>query len=94
MIAIIGLFGGLAFGMGWLVISGIQQDHTYLPTKRASLRRVIHREQEPVTFYVALGVYTLVGNSSRRLQPMDDARVMETSSQIVRGVTAFIGRRF
>jgi hypothetical protein len=64
MIAIIGLFGGLAFGMGWLVISGIQKDHTYLPTKRASLRRVIHREQEPVTFYVALGVYTLVGTAA------------------------------
>ncbi|MCP5558996.1 MAG: hypothetical protein H7A55_14725 [Verrucomicrobiaceae bacterium] len=55
------LMGALSVGMGWLVLSGIQQGQTWLPTKRASLQRPIFREQEPIFFYATLGLYSLVG---------------------------------
>jgi hypothetical protein len=51
----------LAGGMGWLVKTGLENDATWLPVKRASLQRTVHREAEPTTYWLAIGVYSIVG---------------------------------
>jgi hypothetical protein len=56
-----GDFDGCGWGMGWLVAQGISQGETKMPSKQASRRRVLKREEEPVSFWAALGVHGLVG---------------------------------
>jgi hypothetical protein len=51
----------LAAAMGWLVTSGVARGQTYLPLKQASLRRTVSREQEPVTFWISIGMYGAIG---------------------------------
>jgi hypothetical protein len=52
---------GLAGGMGWLVKTGLEREATWLPVKRASLRRVVSRQAEPATYWLALGIYAALG---------------------------------
>jgi hypothetical protein len=51
----------LAAAMGWLVTSGVARGETYLPLKQATLRRTVSREREPVTFWISIGVYAVIG---------------------------------
>jgi len=51
----------LAGAMGWLVTSGVARGETYLPLKQATLRRSVSRAQEPVTFWMSIGVYAAMG---------------------------------
>ena len=50
--------------MGWLVVSGLIKQQTYLPTKHSSQRRMIVRAQEPVFYWTSLGFYALVGGGT------------------------------
>jgi hypothetical protein len=51
----------LAGGMGWLVKTGLQNDATWLPVKRASMQRAVLRETEPAAYWLAIGVYSIAG---------------------------------
>jgi len=51
----------VAAAMGWLVTSGVARGETYLPLKQATLRRTVSRAQEPVTFWMSIGVYSAIG---------------------------------
>jgi hypothetical protein len=51
----------LAAAMSWLVTRGVTRGETYLPLKQATLRRTVSREQEPVTFWISIGVYAAIG---------------------------------
>lgn len=51
----------VTMGMGWLVTSGLSKGETYLPTKRATQRRVVIRQEEPATFWASLGLYSALG---------------------------------
>jgi hypothetical protein len=64
MAAVILILLGVSVGMGWLVAQGISQGETKMPSKQASHRRVLKREEEPVSFWAALGVCGLVGLGS------------------------------
>jgi hypothetical protein len=64
MAAVILILIGVSGGMGWMVAQGISQGETKMPSKHASHRRVLTREEEPVSFWAALGVYGLVGLGS------------------------------
>jgi hypothetical protein len=57
----------LAAAMGWLVTSGVARGETYLPLKQATLRRTVSREQEPVTFWISIGVYAAIGTGALAL---------------------------
>lgn len=60
LLAVILLFG-LAAGMGWVVVRGLTSGQTRLPIKQATLRRPVERQQEPATYWLAIGVYAAVG---------------------------------
>jgi hypothetical protein len=60
LVAVLVLFA-LAAAMGWLVTTGVARGETYLPLKQATLRRTVSRVQEPVTFWVSIGIYAVVG---------------------------------
>jgi hypothetical protein len=45
-------------------VQGVSQGETVMPSKLASHRRVLTREEEPISFWAALGVYGLVGLGS------------------------------
>jgi hypothetical protein len=47
--------------MGWLVLGGISKGETYFPAKRASLRRSVVRVEEPVFYWMSIGVYAIAG---------------------------------
>lgn len=64
MAAVILVLMGVSGGMGWMVAQGISRGETKMPSKYASHRRVLKREEEPVSFWAALGVYGLVGLGS------------------------------
>ena len=51
----------LAATMSWLVARGVARGETYLPLKQATLRRTVSREQEPVTFWISIGLYAAIG---------------------------------
>jgi len=51
----------LAAGMGWIVARGVTRGETRLPIRQASLRRPVPRQQEPATFWLAIGVYAALG---------------------------------
>lgn len=55
---------GLAGWMGCLVKDGIEKGETPFPTKRASQRRNVTRLYEPVEFWMAIGLYGLIGIGS------------------------------
>lgn len=57
----------IAAGMGWLVHNGIATGETYFPTKNASHRRAVQRSQEPVVFWISIGVYTALSAGSAGL---------------------------
>ena len=57
----------LAAAMSWLVTRGVARGETYLPLNQATLRRTVSREQEPVTFWVSIGVYAAVGAAALAL---------------------------
>ena len=60
LLAVVLLFA-LATAMGWLVARGVMRGETYLPMKRAVLRRTVLRAQEPVMFWTSVGVYAVIG---------------------------------
>ncbi len=51
----------LAVGMGLLVVRGLTRGDTFSPTKRATLRRAVSRAEEPVMFWVSIGLYATIG---------------------------------
>lgn len=46
---------------GGLVGHGLIADETFLPIKRATLQRVVVRQEEPVAFWMSLGLYSALG---------------------------------
>lgn len=46
----------IAGGMGWLVKSGLQKGTTFFPSKQVSQQRPVSRQQEPATFWLAIGL--------------------------------------
>lgn len=66
LVAVLLLFA-IAGGMGLLVTRGLARGETYLPTKRAFLRRTVSRQQEPGTFWISIGVYTAIGAATLTL---------------------------
>lgn len=54
------LFLALSALMGWMAMSGVARGETRLPLKQASLRRTVSRAQEPVTFWMSVGVYAAI----------------------------------
>lgn len=50
----------LAVSMGWVVSRGLARGETRLPIKQAYLRRPIPRQQEPATFWLAIGIYSVL----------------------------------
>jgi hypothetical protein len=64
MAAVILVLIGVSGGMGLMVMRGVSQGETVMPSKLASHRRELTREEEPVSFWAVLGVYGLVGLGS------------------------------
>lgn len=60
LVAVLVLFG-VAVLMGWLTASSVARGETRLPLKQATLRRTVSRAQEPVTFWISIGVYAAIG---------------------------------
>lgn len=48
-------------GLGWLAGSGLSAGKVLFPSKRATERRVVTRLDEPVTFWISLGLYSTLG---------------------------------
>lgn len=51
----------IAGGMGWLVKSGLDAGSIILPVPRTSHQRALSRQQEPMQFWLALGIYAAIG---------------------------------
>jgi len=51
----------LAAGMAWVVTSGLVRGETRLPIRQAYLRRPVARAGEPATYWLAMGLYLVVG---------------------------------
>ena len=51
---------GIAACMAWTVTRHIHQGETRLPSKHPSLQRTILRNQEPVSFWAAISVYSVI----------------------------------
>jgi len=66
MVLVVCILGGLAAGMGWLVKSGLESGTTVLPTKY-SRSYSVSREQDPVSFWLSIGVYAGIGLGSAGL---------------------------
>ncbi|MCC6424752.1 MAG: hypothetical protein IT447_14855 [Phycisphaerales bacterium] len=58
------LFLSISGGMTWLVTSGIRSGSTILPSKQSTLRRTIHRQDEPATYWLSIGIYAAAGIAS------------------------------
>jgi hypothetical protein len=52
---------GLAGAMAWLVAEGVATGDTLLPLKQATLRRTVLRDDDPLMFWVSIGIYAVVG---------------------------------
>lgn len=50
----------LAGGMGWLVYDGVGTGETVFPSKSPSQRRSVLRADEPILFWVSIGLYSTV----------------------------------
>jgi hypothetical protein len=61
LLLVIVLLLGIAGGMGWFVKKGLDNGTTFFPSKRPSLQRPISRQQEPATFWLAIGFYSAIG---------------------------------
>ncbi len=64
LLAVIIILLGIAGGMSWLVVRGLQRGETAMPSRRASLQRAILQQEEPTSYWAALSVYTLIGLGS------------------------------
>lgn len=53
----IAVFIGLAVGMSWLVADGLGKGETVFPSKHASNRRAVSRQEEPAMFWTAISLY-------------------------------------
>ena len=60
LVAVLLLFA-LAGAMAWVVTRGVSRGETSYPSKRATLRRTVSRQQEPGMFWVSIGVYAVIG---------------------------------
>jgi hypothetical protein len=61
LLAAVAVLSGIAAAMGWLVANGLDTGQTVFPSKLASQRRTVSRAQEPVTFWICLGMYSSLG---------------------------------
>lgn len=61
LVAVIIVLIGITAGMAWLVISGLNSGSTRFPSKKGAPQRAVLRQQEPVMFYVAIGIYAAIG---------------------------------
>jgi hypothetical protein len=61
---VIAILLGVMATMGWLVGSGLSKGETFFPSKRATQRRSVARLQEPVTFWISIGLYSAIGIGS------------------------------
>lgn len=50
----------LAGGMGWLVYDGVGTGETVFPSKSPSQRRSVVRADEPILFWVSIGLYATI----------------------------------
>jgi len=75
IVLVVCILGGLAGGMAWLVKSSIDDGTTILPAKQASVRRSVSRTEEPVMFWVAVGLYAGIGLGSAGLLVWGAAQV-------------------
>lgn len=64
MILVIVILLSIAGGMAWLVSGGIASGSTHFPSQRPSTRRIVTRQQEPATFWLAIGTYFVLGLGS------------------------------
>ena len=67
LLLVIAILLGVTAIMGWLVGSGLSKGETFFPSKRATQQRNVSRQQEPVTFWISIGVYTAIGASTLAL---------------------------
>ena len=58
---------GLAGGTAWLTFDGVGRGETILPVKSALQRRSVLRAQEPVLFWVSIGLYASIAAGSAGL---------------------------
>jgi hypothetical protein len=64
LLAALALLLALTGLMAWLVGTGVQNNETYWPAKRASHDRTVSRPTEPAMFWTAIGIYSGVGLAS------------------------------
>jgi hypothetical protein len=57
----VALLLALATGMAWLVYDGVGSGETIFPSKSTTQRRAVFRADEPMLFWVSIGLYALVG---------------------------------
>jgi len=56
-----GLLLALGAALAWFAVSGVTNGETILPMKRATLQRTVQRADEPATYWLAIGVYAVLG---------------------------------
>lgn len=61
VLLVVVLLLGISTAMGWLVGTGLSRGETYFPSKISSHRRSVSRQQEPVTYWISVGIYAGVG---------------------------------
>lgn len=67
LVVAIALLLVIACAMGGIVTDGLQRGATWWPAPRATQQRVVSRGDEPASFWLAIGVYALVGGGSAGL---------------------------
>ncbi len=61
---VITLFVGTAAGSGWLLVDGLRSDETWFPGARPSQARIVARADDPVSYWLSLGLYGLVAGAA------------------------------
>ena len=64
LVAVIAILLALAAAMVCLVMRGLRGGETFMPSKHSSHHRVLNRQQEPASYWMALGVYAMIGLAS------------------------------
>jgi hypothetical protein len=61
---VLALLVGTAGGAGWMLVDGLRTDETWFPGARPSYSRTVARADEPVNYWLSLGLYTLVAGGA------------------------------
>ncbi len=61
---VLALLVGTAGGAGWMVVDGVRTEETWFPSARPSHSRTVARADEPVNYWLSLGLYTLVAGGA------------------------------